>query len=246
MGDWWKDGGMAKKNQIIKRHMFPDQLPTIVEYVPMSVQQFAAYSSARDLESKVTQKRVTTKESLQKPKSDPGSTYRVASRQISNFLLPETVKIKKLHAYGFTKHIDKLNNEHLTNLDVYSPKMKKILENVNKHPGLCIVYSSFVTGEGLRVFSKVLIAHGWEVYDPTNINGDRKTFAFITGEVSPEERAGIITSFNDIKNINGEYIKMVLLSGAGAEGLNFKMSGVYTSQNHTGIMEESSKLSPEL
>lgn len=223
MGDWWKSGGLINPNQVIKRHLFPDQLPTIVEYIHMSTQQFAAYSNARELESQVKQKRVITKETLQKPKSDPGSTYRVASRQISNFLLPETVKVKNINKYGFTKHIDKLTNEHLTNLDIYSPKMKKILENVRKHSGLCVVYSSFVTGEGLRIFSKVLVANGWREYNPRNPKRtSEKVFVFISGDVSAEDRAQILSQFNKRENRDGEEIDMMLLSGAGAEGLDLK------------------------
>lgn len=223
MGDWWKSGGIRKTHEIIKRDNFPDQLPTIVEYVPMSIQQFAAYSHARDLESQIKQKKTTIKENLQKPKSDPGSTYRVASRQISNFLLPETVKIKKMHTWGFTKHIDRLTNEHLTNLDIYSPKMKRIIQNIRKHTGLCVVYSSFVTGEGLKIFSMVLKANGWKEF---NRNRPKKaidkTFTFITGQVSAEDRAYILNVFNSRNNKDGEEINLMLLSGAGAEGLDLR------------------------
>jgi superfamily II DNA or RNA helicase len=223
MGDWWKSGGLMKPDAVIKRDLFPDQMPTVVSYIPMSSQQFAAYANARDLESEVKAKKTVTKENLQKPKSDPGSTYRVASRQISNFLLPETVKVKNINKYGFTKHIDKLTNEHLTNLDMYSPKMKLILGNVRKHSGLSVVYSSFVTGEGLRVFSMVLIANGWREYNPKKPKrASDKVFVFISGQVSADDRAEILTQFNKRENRDAEEIDMMLLSGAGAEGLDLK------------------------
>jgi superfamily II DNA or RNA helicase len=222
-GDWWKSGGILKRGEIIKRPQFPDQLPTIVEYIPMSVQQFAAYSAARDHETQTKGKKTVVKENLQKPQSDPGSTYRVASRQISNFLLPEIAKIKKLDGQGFSKHIDRLTQDHLKNLDIYSPKMKKILENVKKHHGLSVVYSSFVTGEGLRVFSKVLEANEWREYNPKlQKRTTEKVFASVSGQVSAEERADILSVFTDRNNRDGEYIDMLLLSGAGAEGLDLK------------------------
>lgn len=223
MGDWWKSGGLTKPDAVIKRVLFPDQLPTVVSYIPMSPQQFAAYANARDLESQVKAKKTVTKENLQKPKSDPGSTYRVASRQISNFLLPETIKVKNINRYGFTKHIDKLTKEHLTNLDMYSPKMKLILDNVRTHAGLSVVYSSFVTGEGLRVFSMVLIANGWREYDPKKPKrASEKVFVFISGQVSADDRAEILTQFNKRENRDAEEIDMMLLSGTGAEGLDLK------------------------
>lgn len=222
-GDWWQTGGVTKKNEILKREHFPDQLPTIIEYVPMSTAQYAEYANARELETQVTQERVTVKNNLQKPKSDPGSSYRVASRQISNFLLPDTVKVKNKQSYGHTKHINRLTNEHLSNLDIYSPKMKKIYENVKKHKGLNVVYSSFVAGEGLMVFSKILQANGWVKY--SHFKTKKKSefaFAFVSGSVSADERAEILKDFNHKRNMNGEYIDMILLSGAGAEGLDLK------------------------
>lgn len=223
VGDWWKSGGITKPNEVIKRPNFPDQMPTKIEKIPMSAEQFSAYSAARSLESQVRGKRTTIKTSMQKPKSNPTSTYRVASRQISNFLLPDTIKVKKINEYGYTKHIDRLTKEHLTNLDKYSPKMKKILENIQKHPGLCVVYSSFVSGEGLTIFSKVLKANGWYEYNPkVKKKPKHKVFAFITGNVSTEDRASVLLEFNSKKNQYGESIDLLLLSGAGAEGLDLK------------------------
>ena len=223
MGDWWKTGGITNRNETIKRKNFPDQKPTVVEYIPMSTQQFAGYSHARDLESQVRQKKTVTKENLQKPKTDPSSTYRVASRQISNFLLPDTIKVKKLHEKGFTKHINRLTKEHLDNLDIYSPKMKKMVENISKHIGLCVVYSSFVSGEGLKIFSMVLENLGWvEFKKNKQKQANEKSFVFITGQVSAEERADIISVFNSKLNKDGQEIDLMLLSGAGAEGLDLR------------------------
>jgi superfamily II DNA or RNA helicase len=223
VGDWWNTGGINKPGEVIKRPNFPDQLPTIVEKVPMSTEQFSAYSTARDLESQVKGKRSVTKENMQKPKSNPSSTYRVASRQISNFLLPDTIKVKKIGEYGYVKHIDKLTDEHLTNLDKYSPKMKKIFDNIKKHPGLCVVYSSFVTGEGLRIFSKILMSNGWKEYNKTNKKDpSERVFAFVTGNVSADDRAHILSQFNDKSNQYGGNIDLMLLSGAGAEGLDLR------------------------
>lgn len=222
-GDWWNTGGVVKKDEIIKRDKFPDQYPTKVEYIPMSSQQFSVYMNARDSESNVKKKRITVKNNLQKPKSDPGSTYRVLSRQVSNFLLPDNVKIKRLDRYGFEKYINKLSDKELKDLDTHSPKMKKMLENIKKHPGLCVVYSSFVTGEGLNVFSKVLLSRGWKEYNKSKktVKSD-KVFVFVTGKVQPEDRTEIIKRFNSKNNKNGDDINLMLLSGAGAEGLDLK------------------------
>lgn len=101
--------------------------------------------------------------------------------------------------------------------------MKKILENVRKHAGLSVVYSSFVTGEGLAIFAKVLDANGWRPYRK---NVEKRTservYAFITGQVSAEDRDDVIKTFNQKSNMNGDFINMMLLSGAGAEGLDLR------------------------
>ena len=77
-GDWWRTGGIISKENTIREH-FPEQLPIIIEYVKMSVEQFAIYSSARDSEKNSNRGG--------KPSTGiAGSSYRTSSRQISNFL----------------------------------------------------------------------------------------------------------------------------------------------------------------
>lgn len=276
-GDWYSSGGIQKANETIKRKNFPDQLPTIVEYVPMSSAQFAAYSHARDEETKWKGKKTITRSAMQKPKSDPGSTYRVMSRQISNYFIPEVAKAKKAESRGYTKHIERLEEEHLINLDVYSPKMKRIMNNINKNKGIGVVYSSFVSGEGLYIFAKILEAHGWKEYtlgprgggmrhvkatsrrggDDTkhalmennnrviynngkseinyntpekNITNPKK-YIFYTGQESAEDRARLASIFSNKRNRDGDVINLMLLSGAGAEGLDLR------NVRHIHIME---------
>jgi len=229
MGDWW----IEQTTDIIKRDHFPDQLPTIIEYIHMSPQQYASYANARDVERQITQQK-GNKNSMQRPKGS-SSTYRVGSRQLSNFLLPNTLKVKKIGEHGFDKHIDKLTDSHLMHLDIYSPKMDKMLTNIQKHTGTCVVYSSFVTGEGLRIFSKVLQARGWSEYDPSDPSdpsdssgsdpsdsSSQGEFAFITGDVPMDKRTEIINHFNHISNIDGKNIRMLMISSAGAEGLDLR------------------------
>lgn len=197
MGDLWKTSNSLDTKSIIKRPLFPDQYPTTVEIIPMSQQQFAAYASARDIETRARPGSI-----MKKSSAKVQGSYRVRSRQASNFLPSPDVP-----------------DSHLMNLDVYSPKMKKILENINKHPGLSIVYSSFVTTEGLNLFSRVLKANGWREY------GDRteaKKFAFYTGDVPSDERSAIVSKFIDRDNKEGKHINTLLLSGAGAEGLDLR------------------------
>ena len=209
-GDWWRTGGILKQGEIIKREHFPDQYPTIIEKVQMSSEQYSAYSIARDAE-KMSNSSVAS------------SSYRMGSRQISNFLVPEIAKTKIIDTKKYIKNIDKITDYHFERLEIFSPKMKKVYENICKHPGLSVVYSSFVSGEGLKIFSKILEYYEWEKFDihQTNIP-EKKKYAIMSGEVATDERDDIIARFISKDNINGDNIKLLMISSVGSEGLDLR------------------------
>ena len=230
-GDWWRTGGITTKETEVREN-FPDQLSTIVEHVKMSIEQFAIYSSARDAEKNSNRDG--------KPSNGiAGSSYRTASRQLSNFLIPEVAKTKNMETKKYIKHIEKITDEHFEQLHIYSPKMKKMIKNINKHEGLNVVYSSFVSGEGLRIFSKVLDYNGWKAFDPYwdgNAGEQSKhseqskrsehkeplKYAIISGDVPSDDRDAIISKFISDENKNGEVIKLLMISSVGAEGLDLR------------------------
>lgn len=225
---------------------FPDELPIKVEKIHMSSEQYAKYNMARDFERE---------ESLSKGRSvvverfsSKGSvnlSYRVQSRQLSNYLIPDyalgPVRGKKARE----KFIDKINTSDLKNMNIFSPKFKKILENIDKHKNqLGLVYSEFVSGEGLAIFAKILNLRGYtcwntkikleedsEAFDLSTKDdstkggsngGGSKKYALITGDVSFDDRAKIFKIFNDNDNMHGKKIALLLISKTGAEGLDLK------------------------
>lgn len=113
-------------------------------------------------------------------------------------------------------------------LDVFSPKMKMILENIEKSEGPVFVYSDFRNMEGVEIFKLVLLQNNYDFY--TNDNSKPK-FAIYSGSEDYEEKRNIIKTFNDISNAHGEKIKIILSTRAGVEGLDLK----YIRQVH--IME---------
>lgn len=206
-GDWF-----IEDNQLF----FPTLLENKIIRVPMSDYQYARYEAVRDKERSEAKFTYKGKKSRFASNSGASSTYRVKSRQISNFCMPEE---------AFTnnkKDINKITNTHLNNLKTYSPKMLEMFDNIKLHtinnePG--IVYSQFVTGEGLNVFSRFLKLNNW------NTNENKPNFTILSGEISAEERAKIIIDFNN------NFYNLLLLSSAGAEGIDLK--GV----RHIHIME---------
>lgn len=113
-----------------------------------------------------------------------------------------------------------LNNGQL---DKLSPKMKLILENINKSDGLVLVYSQFVTIEGLGVFSILLEANGYSKLQVTNKNNSiSQRYCIYSGRETREEREEILKIFTSPKNKNGEICKIILVSESGAQGLDLK------------------------
>jgi hypothetical protein len=127
---------------------------------------------------------------------------------------------------------DDLEVEDLQNLDEFSPKMGCIMRNIEKHnTQLGIIYSQFVSGEGIAIFARVLESLGYNRYGSTRGSSEDdfglkkksyNTFAVLSGDISPEERLSIINTFKSTNNIDGSVIQLLLLSGAVAEGIDLK------------------------
>jgi hypothetical protein len=223
------------------KNLFPTLLPTIIENLKMSPLQSGEYQLLRKIEiDEVGSKNFNFNKSgiLQKWRTNSLSTsYRVRTRMISNFVIPSYAlgvsKGKKIKE----KLYDKILPEDLTkNLYTYSPKMKKLLENLNKYPKqLGIIYSAFVSGEGIYLISKTLDLHGYENFSLNNksktkknneekqessIDNRLKKYAIISGDVNQIERQNIIDTFRHSNNKYGENIALLLISGAAAEGID--------------------------
>jgi hypothetical protein len=122
------------------------------------------------------------------------------------------------------------------NIKVYSPKFFKILENMDKFidsnglpTGKVMYYSEFRQESGSEIFENILKANGYEKYEHDEQNIDdmndtdiKKRYTFITGSESKGVRKNNKYAYNHIKNLNGEYIQVILISSAGAEGISLK------------------------
>lgn len=112
-----------------------------------------------------------------------------------------------------------------TDLSRYSPKMKAMLCEIEKNDkGLILVYSSFRSVEGLEIFSKVLERNGYSNFLNPNekLSEDYKRFAFYSGREDMKTRKEIINIFTNSENKYGKNIRILLVSSAGAEGLDLK------------------------
>lgn len=243
-GDLFTDSG--------KKSDFPEEKNLIIEKVPMSMEQFQNYSIYREKERRKEAESQMRKSGSKKDKhlaiysrdsrksAVSSSTYRIDSRQASNFYLPAGKSTKLQSIENFPEE-----SLRLPALLEYSPKFAKALSNIEKHVAhgqLGVVYSEFVSGEGINLFSRTLQANGWEevMLDTRGglINeldslglliqggGDQPAakkvlrFARITGEVDADQRSQIVQLFNSESNKNGADLMLLLISSTGAQGLS--------------------------
>lgn len=104
-------------------------------------------------------------------------------------------------------------------LNKLSPKMNKLLENMNDTNGLILIYSTFRTLEGVEIFSQILKFNG---YADWRTSSPLPKFAIHSGLEDQQERAQIIKLFTSLDNLHGELIKILLITSSAAEGLDLK------------------------
>ena len=236
--------------------------------IDMSPYQYQIYEILRKKE-RLTER--GSGEGSKKKKGTIKGTFRVFSRQASNFVFPDeinrpypdpafVVSLKSINDDNKNKAKNKKFNKILDleenanengimakeykeriqhaikllveegdkyfragpeGLDKLSPKMKVMLENVNKSPGLVFIYSNFRTLEGVEIFSKVLDFNGYEKYNPQSSSSKPK-YAIYSGLEDELEKNAVLKIFTSNENKNGELIKIILATSAGAEGLDLK------------------------
>lgn len=213
---------------------FPKQLELKVVATPMTPYQFLQYQTMRDIELREESSRFKKGAQGKEPftakdGNGPQSSYRIRSRQASNFAVPEYAIVHKnnrlVKQFKMVKKADLVDPK-------YSSKYAALMENLGRHSGVGLVYSEFVE-LGLNVIAELLEQAGWVHFDPKGPEtGDaRRTFAIISGEVPVEVRTQIQAAMVSPNNKHGERIALLLISKTGAEGLDLKFI------RHIHIME---------
>jgi hypothetical protein len=143
--------------------LFPTQLDPIVRRVPMSTPQYALYAAARDKEQEESKRGVFrgSKKPLQKSQGSSVSSYRVRSRQISNFCYPKyasktfrdekghihhEIYMDKLKPESFEYHATKKSakaakkdkaesdeDEMAYGIETWSPKFVQMMIDISQH-----------------------------------------------------------------------------------------------------------------
>ena len=205
-----------------------------VELCPMSQRQFDKYEAAW-----LTEKERTIKMNRSKMYSSDTFDYHIRTRQACNMVY-DNDKFRLLKKdKDKTKFLEEKEKEYSslaeddglsiqkTNLKKYSPKFNRLLENLFKYVddgksvGKALFYSEFRGDAGSEIFELILQSNGYTKYNPNDTDKSKKLrYTFITGSESQDERRLNKVAFNDIENKFGEYIQVMIISGAGAEGIS--------------------------
>ena len=116
----------------------------------------------------------------------------------------------------------------------YSSKIYNFIKKVKESNGICLIYSNFIDG-GCVPIALALEEMGIYRLDsskslfkkkPTSsykINGNKAKYIMITGDkkLSPNNKKELKAA-TDPTNLNGEKVKVIIISKAGSEGLDFK------------------------
>ena len=137
------------------------------------------------------------------------------SRQILNVIYPEKIQTMlddpKLKG-SVLPDLPESNGGWITNnfinrLSSYSPKIVALINKIERNPGKQVVYSEFKTRYGTTLIQSVLQLKGYSCL-------------VFTGDLNDNTRRLALQNFNSSSNLNGEKFQLMIITTAGAEGIN--------------------------
>ena len=114
------------------------------------------------------------------------------------------------------------------NLPKYGSKISTIVNSIAKSTGISLVYSQYIDG-GLVPLALALEEMGYTKYDGRSlfkeapVDSNKQKYVMITGNLLySRDNVAALKAINSEKNKYGDQIKVVLISFAGSEGLDYK------------------------
>lgn len=135
-----------------------------------------------------------------------GTDFFSKERIASNFVFPNKISYKNNY-----KNIKK-------NIKQYSIKIYYLLKLIKKSKGNIFIYSNFINNGGILHLARILEIYGYNNYSK---NGSGKnTFAIWSSSESPHYKNTIKNIFNNVNNIDGKFIKIIIGSPSIKEGIS--------------------------
>jgi len=228
--------------------LMPKLKPIIVHKSIMSSLQLNKYIEKREDEKSKESKRT------KKDDEDIASSYRIHSRLACHTIYPK--EVEKLRPGFVEENVEEevalpglnaffkslVESNYVEKLKDYSPKYYELFNQVDaRRTSRQLIYSQFLTIEGIGVFSKVLQAKGyvefklkksstWDIDIDMSLK-DRPMFVTYIGTKTQEEKELIRNIFNQRWDVVPEHIREVvkdfnfsifIITSAGAEGISLK------------------------
>ena len=117
----------------------------------------------------------------------------------------------------------------LTEIGKYSSKIFSICKSIINSEGIVLVYSQYIEG-GLIPLAIALEELGFTRYGEStsllkdnDVKKNNMKYVMITGDIThSKDNTDEINASTDIANINGDKVKVILISRAGSEGIDLK------------------------
>ena len=209
-------------------NLYPEAKTTEVVRCKMGKYQYESYMLAREKE--VEDKRINKERAsrpivkkFESPTKDSGS-YRVRSRQYSNFAPPP--EVEELYSNGdYTKEqlnhiLSKVSSDYF---DI--SKLIEVHKLAAKHKGSKgLIYSQFVGIGGGGALAESFRRIGYTDYDG-KVDKSKPRFAMVNGSLSMEEQKKIIDTYNSVENDDGSIIEFIIVGIEQTTGLDLKCVG---------------------
>jgi len=247
----------------MRETFFPRFYGPYVINIRMSDKQYALYQYYRIREKKVESKtfQATRVTSISMPKQG-SSTYRVMSRQISNYVYPEHCTTPGLNEIGetvyefdpeclksddFTPEMLKDNPKLLTLLSLIKghcpedilpdvpPADLSGLLGIKKLPPIRVgpvIVYSQYLKFGLTIIAKALDAYGFENISTGPAKG-KPRYGILSGAEDVEDQTRTLNLFTSDENMYGSVIRILLISQTASEGIDTSfVAGSYIYEPH--------------
>lgn len=131
-----------------------------------------------------------------------------------------------------TKRLKNIDDDIMNNLNEYSPKISKLLDNIQNgkgNSGKVFIYSHYRNYSGIGIIRELLKLQGYEEINETNVlnmtissMSERPRYGFFVGGIKNEVRYAMKEIFNSSRNVHGEIMKIFMGTQAAAEGISLK------------------------
>ena len=153
-------------------------------------------------------------------------TGRDGLRRIMNFVETKESRYDYKYKDDFVEQFGEIFK--LEHLRTYSYKIWSICKQVEQSKGIVLIYSQYLEG-GLVPIALALEHLGYSLYDSRNnlLKGNSRSkkqkYIMVTGDkYYSKHNIEAIKAATNYENRNGELIKIILISKAGSEGVDFK------------------------